>query len=182
MVASNAIAAKKKAQKPTTSRLGVRAVPGTPGSAPPGVLGAPPNGSGMSGPPEIPGGPAIHSESVVPDSDGKGFHTITIDAGNVKSIDGNKITITEGIKDEKYKDVELDLSDVKTVMRNHKIAKLSDIAVGDRLFVCISSDGDSMVNAVDVATQKRGGAGRPNFPPGPGGPGSPGGPPPMSLG
>src|SRR5213592_721978 len=42
-----------------------------------------------------PGGPAVHAEAVVPNKAGDGFITVTSDAGKVKSVSGNDITIDE---------------------------------------------------------------------------------------
>ena len=137
------------------------------------------------------GGFPIHSEMVVPKRSGSGFTTVTTDAGKLKSVDGNTLTVTEGTDTEVYKTVDIDVGGSAKVHRNGKTAKVSDLKAGD--FVLVAKDDSGYrVHAVDAATRKafrnrgpRGrGPGRPGGPGGPGrpgfggGPSSPGGPPP----
>lgn len=133
------------------------------------------------------GGFPIHSEMVVPKRSGSGFTTVTTDAGKLKSVDGNTLTVTEGTDTEVYKTVDIDVGGSAKVHRNGKTAKVSDLKAGD--FVLVAKDDSGYrVHAVDAATRKalrnRGPRGR-----GPGGPGfrgpgrpgfggGPGGPPP----
>jgi hypothetical protein len=121
------------------------------------------------------GGPAVHGELVVPNKDGNGFVTVTMDSGKVKSLSGDQLTITEGTDKATYKDATLTIPTDATVRRNFADAKLSDVKEGDRVHVAQSSEG-TFVFAVDDAHQdQRPG---PGWGHGPGGPGPYGGPPP----
>src|SRR6476659_8444951 len=51
------------------------------------------------------GGPPVHAEAVVPNKAGNGFITVTSDAGEIKSINGNDVTIDESVASVHYKDV-----------------------------------------------------------------------------
>ena len=125
--------------------------------------------SGQPGPPGgSMGGPAIHSVSVVPNKEGTGFDTLTMDGGTVQSVSGQQLTITEGTKTLTYKTVTLTIPANATVTRDGKSAKLSELQSGDHVMVCENSDGTSMVNAADSSFTP---------PQGPGGQGGPGGPP-----
>ena len=129
-------------------------------------------GSGkQAGPP--PGGPmgppAIHSVSVVPNKEGTGFDTLTMDSGTVQSVSGQELTITEGTKSLAYKTVTLTIPANATVQLDDKSAQLSELKSGDHVMVGENSNGTSMVNAADSSFTP---------PHGPGGPGGPGGPPP----
>lgn len=118
------------------------------------------------GPPGGPmGGPPIHSVSVVPNKQGSGFDTLTMDGGTVQSVSGQQLTITEGTKTLTYKTVTLTIPANATVTLDGKSAQLSQLQSGDHVIVCENSDGTSMVNAADSS-----------FTP-PHGPGGPGGPP-----
>jgi GTPase involved in cell partitioning and DNA repair len=127
------------------------------------------------GPGHGPGGPGVHSESVVLNKAGDGFITVTADAGKVKSVGGSDITIDESVGTVHYKDVTVTIPDGATVIRNHAKAALSDIKADDFVRV-ISSSEETVVIAEDAAFQKQE---RRHFDGhGPGGPGGPGGPPP----
>jgi hypothetical protein len=123
------------------------------------------------GPFRLAGGPPVHSEAVVPNKAGDKFITVTTDAGKVKSVSGDELTITEGTKTLTYKDVTLTIPSDASVYRNGSKASLSDLQEGDHVMVSQSSDG-TYVDAFD--SQHR--------PPHPGGPGGrhsgPPGPPP----
>jgi hypothetical protein len=118
------------------------------------------------------GGPAVHGELVVPNKNGTGFQTVTLDNGTVKSVNGDQLTITEGTQSATYKDVTLTIPSGAKVRRNFADAQLSDLKAGDRVHVSSSPDG-TFVFAVDASPQ--------GPPPGvrpPHGHGVPGGPPP----
>ena len=133
-----------------------------------------------------PGGPAVHSEAVVPNKAGDGFIAVTSDAGKVKSVSGNDITIDESFNNVHYKDVTVTIPDGATIIRNHAKAALSDIKADDDIRVIASSE-QTIVIAEDAAFEKQerkqfggrgpwdhhGGPG-----PGPGAPGFNGAPPP----
>jgi hypothetical protein len=123
------------------------------------------------GPFRLAGGPPVHSEAVVPNKAGDAFITVTTDAGKVKSVSGDELTITEGTKTLTYKDVTLTIPSDATVYRNGSKESLSDLEAGDHVLVSRSSDG-TFVDAFDSRHR----------PPHPGGPrgrhGGPPGPPP----
>lgn len=118
-----------------------------------------------------PGGPgAVHSVSVVPNKEGSGFDTVTMDSGTVQSVSGQQLTITEGTKSLTYKTVTLTISASATVQRDGKSAQLSELQAGDHVFVCENSDGTTMVNAADSSFKPTAGGGAPGGQRGPGGP------------
>jgi formylmethanofuran dehydrogenase subunit D len=125
-----------------------------------------------------PGGPGVHSETVVPNKAGDGFITVTSDAGKVKSISGNDITIDESVGSLHYKDVTVTVPDGATVIRNHAKASLSDIKTGDEVRVIASSEQTIVIAESEAFEQQerklfrdhgpwdrhgRGGPGRPGF-------------------
>jgi hypothetical protein len=129
-------------------------------------------GHGFRHPDMLGGGPPVHGELVVPNEAGDGFITVTTDSGTLKSVDGDKITITEGTKKATYKEATLTIPSDAKVMRNFDDAKLSDLKEGDFVHVSQSSEGTA-VFAMDPNAK----------PPGPphmrtGGPVRPDGPPP----
>jgi hypothetical protein len=99
-----------------------------------------------------PGGPAVHAEAVVPNKAGDGFITVTSDAGKVKSVSGNDITIDESVGNVHYKDVTVTIPDGATIIRNHAKASLSDIKADDDIRVIASSE-QTIVIAEDAAFQ-----------------------------
>jgi hypothetical protein len=102
----------------------------------------------------FPGGPAVHSEAVVPNKAGDGFITVTSDGGTVKSLSGNDITIDESVGKVHYKDVTVTVPSDATVIRNHAKASVSDIKAGDDIRVIASSE-QTIVIAEDAAFQKQ---------------------------
>jgi hypothetical protein len=132
-------------------------------------------------------GPAVHADAVVLNKAGKAFITETEDSGKVKSVSGDQLVITEGVKNVTYKDVTLTIPSNATVVRNFAKAKLSDLKAGDFVHVSQSSDG-TFVLASDASHrpfgrghdgpngERRGGSPRPDGPPR-GGPWPPGPPP-----
>lgn len=102
-----------------------------------------PSGMGPGGP------PAVHSVSVVPDSEGTGFETVTMDSGAVQSVSGRELTLTEGTKSATYKTVTLTIPAGATVELDGKTAQLSELKAGDHVTVCESSSGKSTVMAAD---------------------------------
>jgi hypothetical protein len=126
---------------------------------------------GRPGPPGGPlrhaGGPPVHSEEVVLNKARDGFITVTTDAGIVKSVSGNELTITEGTKTVTYKDVTVTVAGNATVDRNGSKASLSDVDVGDHVVVHRSSEG-TFVGAFD--SQHRPRFGDRHGPPPPGAP------------
>ena len=127
----------KASTKKATPRLGFR-FRGGPG----------PGGPGFHG------GPAVHAEAVVPNKAGDGFITVTSDAGKVKSVSGNDITIDESVGKVHYKDVTVTIPDGATIIRNHAKASLSDIKADDDVRVIASSE-QTIVIAEDAAFQKQ---------------------------
>jgi len=152
-------AAPSKSSKKKSSGTATRSVPGHPGFR--GAFG--------------PGGPAVHAEAVVPNRAGTGFITVTSDAGKVKSVSGNDITIDESVGNAHYKDVTVSIPDDATVIRNHAKAKLSDIKSDDNIRVIASSEQTIVIAESDAFEQqerkqfRRGGPWRHH-----GGPGAPG--------
>ena len=133
---------------------------------------------GFRGGPGPHGGPAVHAEAVVPNKAGDGFITVTSDAGTVKSVSGNDITIDESVGKVHYKDVTVTIPDGATVYRNHAKASLSDIKAYDEIRVIASSE-QTIVIAESAAfrAQERKqfrGRGPWDHHRGPGGPGAPG--------
>ena len=111
-------------------------------------------GPGGAGRPAFRGGPAVHSEAVVPNKAGDGFITVTSDGGTVKSVSGNDITIDESVGKVHYKDVTVTIPDGATVIRNHAKASLSDIKADDDIRVIASSE-QTIVIAEDAAFEKQ---------------------------
>jgi hypothetical protein len=111
-------------------------------------------GPGGPGFPGFRGGPAVHSEAVVPNKAGDGFITVTSDAGKVKSVSGKDITIDESVGSAHYKDVTVTIPDGATVIRNHAKADLSDIKADDSIRVIASSE-QTIVIAESAAFQKQ---------------------------
>ena len=111
-------------------------------------------GAGGPGHPGFgPGGPAVHAEAVVPNKAGNGFITVTSDAGKVKSISGNDVTIDESVGTLHYKDVTVTIPSGATVIRDHAKAAVSDLKTGDFIRVVSSSD-ETFVMAEDAAFRK----------------------------
>ena len=100
------------------------------------------------------GGPPIHAEAVVPNKAGDGFITVTSDAGKIKSISGNDVTIDESVGSVHYKDVMVTIPNDATIIRNHAKASLSDLKAGDDIRVIASSE-STFVIAEDAAFQKQ---------------------------
>jgi flavin-dependent dehydrogenase len=106
------------------------------------------------GPFRLGGGPPVHSEAVVPNKARDGFITVTTDAGVVKSVSGDQLTITEGTKTLTYKDVTLTITSDATVRRNGKEAALSDLQAGDHVMLSRSSEA-TFVDAFDNSHRPR---------------------------
>jgi hypothetical protein len=100
------------------------------------------------------GGPPVHAEAVVPNKAGNGFITVTSDAGEIKSINGNDVTIDESVGSVHYKDVMVTIPNDATIIRNHAKASLSDLKAGDDIRVIASSE-STFVIAEDAAFQKQ---------------------------
>src|SRR4051794_4228840 len=85
-------------------------------------------GPGPGGPIGGPFGGPLHAETVVPQPDGSGFDTVTMDAGVLKSVDGKTLHIKQADGDNVYKDdAAISVGDDVKVFRNHDEAKLSDL-------------------------------------------------------
>ena len=95
----------------------------------------------------------MHSEAVVLNKAGNGFITVTGNSGTVKSVSGDQLAITEGVKNVPYKDVTLTIPSNATVIRNHAKAQLSDLKTGDFVHVSQSSEG-TFVIAEDASSRK----------------------------
>ena len=120
------------------------------------------------------GGPAVHAQAVVPNAAGDGFDTITFDAGTLKSIDGSKLTVTEGTDKATYGTPTIDVGSSAKVFRSHQKASLGDLKEGDLVRIIQAPKG-TLVWAEDPAFEKQERQNGPRFgPPGFG----PGGPPP----
>src|SRR5439155_10824934 len=100
------------------------------------------------GPIGLGGGPPVHSEAVVLNKARDGFITVTTDAGTVKSVSGDQLTITEGTKALTYKDATVTIPGDATIRRNGAKAALGDLKAGDHVIVSRSSDG-TFVGAFD---------------------------------
>ena len=132
-------------------------------------------GFGMGGP----GGPMrgpVHDEAVVPKPDGSGFLTVTMDSGDLLSVDGNTLHIKQAVGSNVYKDdAAITVSDTVKVIRNFKDATLADLKAGDHVRIITGGPKGDIVFAVDPSF-------KPPMPPG--GPDGdhhemgPGGPPP----
>jgi hypothetical protein len=96
-----------------------------------------------------PGGPPVHSESVVPNAAGTGFDTVTMDAGNLESIDGSNLTIKEGTDKATYKTVTVDVGSDPTVVRNHAKATLGDLKTDDNVRVVKGPNGTFVIAETD---------------------------------
>lgn len=77
------------------------------------------------------GGPPVHAQMVVPNANGDGFDTVTMDSGKLKSIDGSNLTVTEGTDKATYDTPTIDVGSDAHVFRNHAKAALSDLQAGD---------------------------------------------------
>src|SRR5437870_8035472 len=93
------------------------------------------------GPFRLGGGPPVHSESVVLNKARDAFITVTTDAGTVKSVSGDQLTITEGTKALTYKDATVTIPGDATIRRNGAKPALGDLKAGDHVIVSRSSDG-----------------------------------------
>jgi hypothetical protein len=121
------------------------------------------------------GGPPVHAEMVVPNANGDGFDTVTMDSGKLKAISGSSLTITEGTDKATYGEPTVDAGSSPTVVRNHQKAALGDLQVGDFVHVIRGPKG-TFVMAEDAATHAQEKKDRGPF--GHDRPGHPGGPPP----
>ena len=90
----------------------------------------------------------------MPNKAGDGFITVTSDAGKIKSISGNDVTIDESVGSAHYKDVTVTIPNDATIIRNHAKASLSDLKVDDDIRVIASSE-STFVIAEDAAFQKQ---------------------------
>ncbi|MFL5896664.1 MAG: hypothetical protein ACJ76Z_16315 [Thermoleophilaceae bacterium] len=132
------------------------------------------------------GGPPVHADAVVPNANGDGFDTVTMDNGRLKAIDNSKLTVTEGTDKKTYGEPTIDVGGNPTVVRNHEKAALSDLKEGDFVHIIQGPKG-TFVMAEDAAfraqeDKERGHFRGGRFGPGRFGPGGdgppPGGPPP----
>jgi hypothetical protein len=96
------------------------------------------------------GSSPVHGVEVVPNEAGDGFDTVTEDAGTVKSVSGQELTITEGTAKATYATPTLTIPADADVQRNFAAARLGDIQVGDHVDVNVDSDGTTSVFAVDA--------------------------------
>ena len=131
---------------------GSKTVPARPPGAPAWRPGGPPEG-------HSPGGGAVHAVAEVLNRAGTAFITATEDAGTVKSVSGDQLTIDEAIGKVDYKTVTLTIPTGATVTRNFKPAGLADLKSGDHVHVEQSSDGTTVF--ADDGTARPGGADRP---------------------
>lgn len=100
-----------------------------------------------------PGGPALRSESVVPNADGTGFDTVTMDSGTFKSVDGTTVHLKQATDKAVYKeDAAIDVGADAKVIRNHAAAKLSDLKEGDEVRVIRAPQGNVVI-AEDAASR-----------------------------
>jgi hypothetical protein len=128
------------------------------------------------------GGPPVHAQVVVPNANGDGFDTVTMDSGKLKSIDGSNLTVTEGTDKATYDTPTIDVGSDAKVFRNHEKASLSDLKEGDFVHIVKGPKGTVVLaESPDFRAQEK--KEMPRFfrhwrggPP-PGGP-PPGGPPP----
>lgn len=103
---------------------------------------------GFGGPP---GGP-VHSVAVVPQRDGSGFDTITVDGGTLLSVDGTTLHVKEAVGNNVYRDdAGIDVGSNAKVIRNGAGAKLSDLKAGDHVRVITGAPKGTIVLAADDA-------------------------------
>jgi hypothetical protein len=77
---------------------------------------------------------------------GTGFITVVSDAGIVKSVSGQDVTITQKVGDVVYKDdVTIAVPADAKVIRNHADAKLSDLKADDRVRIVVSSEFSAVI-------------------------------------
>lgn len=113
------------------------------------------------------GGPALHSESVVPNAAGTDFLTIVTDSGTLLSVDGNTVHLKQATEKATYKaDAAIDVGDDAKVIRNGKDAKLGDLKKDDHVHVIKGGPDGTVVLARDDSFQPRMHRGGPG--PGPG--------------
>jgi hypothetical protein len=96
------------------------------------------------------GGP-VHSETVIPNDKGDGFITVTTDSGKLKSIDGTKLTVTEGTDKKTYAEPTIDVGSDARVIRNGKKATLSDLKEDDFVHILKGGPKGTIVFAEDAA-------------------------------
>lgn len=132
------------------------------------------HGGGPAGPgglplrgPGGPGGGAVHSESVVLDKAGTGFITVTTDSGKVKAVSASegKLTIEESANGIVYKTVTLEIASGAKVTLDGNSSSLEALKEGDRVVVCSSSEGTTVL-AADSSFRPEGGFGHQGPPPG----------------
>ncbi len=76
---------------------------------------------------------AVHADLVVHTK--KGFVTVTVDRGLVRSVSGQQLTITEGTKKATYKTLTITIPANARVRDNGQKATLADIKAGQRATV-----------------------------------------------
>ncbi|HEY3727475.1 MAG TPA: hypothetical protein VGL51_09900 [Solirubrobacteraceae bacterium] len=76
---------------------------------------------------------AVHGDLVVKAK--TGFVTLSFDRGRVDSVDGQRLTLTEGTRKASYKTVTVALGSDALVRDNGKTAQLSDLKAGQRVTV-----------------------------------------------
>jgi hypothetical protein len=95
------------------------------------------------------GGP-VHSVAVVPQRDGSGFDTITVDGGTLLSVDGTTLHVKEAVGNNVYRDdASIDVGSDAKVIRNGADAKLSDLKAGDHVRVITGAPKGNIVLAAD---------------------------------
>jgi hypothetical protein len=126
-----------------------------------------------------PGGPALHSEAVVPNEDGTGFDTVTTDSGTFLSLDGTTVHLKQATEKATYKaDAAIDVGSDAKVVRNGEDAKLSDLAKDDHVHIVKAPKGTFVMAASDAWIKSHRGRRLHHHGHGPG----PGGPPPGGPG
>ena len=100
------------------------------------------------------GGPPVHSEAVVPNSDGDGFETVTTDRGKVRAVSGSTLSVTTGTDETDYRDVSIEVGENAVVHRNGRKAERSALKAGDHVHV-LQGPNRTYVMAQDAATAKR---------------------------
>ena len=76
---------------------------------------------------------AVHADAVVWTR--QGFVTITFDRGTVESVNGQQLTILEGLKNAAYKQVVLTIPTTARIRDNRALATLSQLTQGQRVIV-----------------------------------------------
>jgi hypothetical protein len=122
-----------------------------------GATGVPGRWGGVF-PGSQPGGGAIHSVAVVPNSSG-GFNTVTTDSGTLKSVSDDALTITEGTTSATYATPTVTVGSDAKVLLDGKSSTLTALMSGDHVTITQISGGATTVFATDSSFPSKVGRG-----------------------